>query len=93
MTRQSSSASAVKGTWSPSDIRAELVRRRITITSIAKELHVGHQAICAVIIGRCRTPYIRQRIADAIGVEVTTIWPDTAGCDMTRRYAPKRQVS
>ena len=62
----------------PNEIRAEMMRRQISVTSIAKRLGMKQPTISQVIYGVRSTATIRQAIADAIGKEVTEIWPEKA---------------
>ena len=57
-------------------IKAALILKGITQTSIAKELGVPVSLVCMVISGAEKTPRVRQAIAAAIGKPVRTIWPD-----------------
>lgn len=92
MTRQATPASANVG-WTPNQIRARMVLLGITVVSVAKPLLVCPEAVTMVIHNKRRSPYIRQAIADAIGVPVTEIWPECAGWNMNWRRAPKRKAS
>lgn len=59
-----------------SDIRAELVRRNITVTSIAKKTGVSTPAVSQVIYSVRGTHRIRQAIAEAIGRPVSEVFPE-----------------
>ena len=68
----------------PNEIRAELLRRNITVTSIADDLGIAMQSVTQVIVGDNKTwgkktPHIREYIASKIGKEVAEVWPDKEG--------------
>ncbi|MGE5608120.1 MAG: helix-turn-helix domain-containing protein [Bacillota bacterium] len=92
MNHQAAPASANAG-WDPWRIRARLHALKITIVSIAKPLGVTPEAVTMVVHNHRRTPYIRQAVADAMGVKVTEVWPECAGWNMEWRRAPKRKAS
>ena len=62
----------------PNEIRAEMVRRKVTVVSIAKSLGVRQPNVSQVIYGVRPTRRIRQAIADSIDRPIDEIWPDTA---------------
>lgn len=62
--------------WSVWKIKAQLRERGINSVQIAAVSGLSHQGIRMTIRGlRCGIA-TRQAIAQALGVEVTTIWPD-----------------
>jgi lambda repressor-like predicted transcriptional regulator len=65
-----------KSGWSPNQIKAALILADIEPSEIAKTSGMSHQAILAAVRGdRCGSRS-RQAIANALGILVTTIWPD-----------------
>ena len=60
----------------PNEIRAEMMRKNITVTSIAKKLDVKQPTVSQVIYGVRRTLRIREEIAMGIGKPVSEIWPE-----------------
>lgn len=60
----------------PNEIRAEMVRRKITVVSIAKSLGVKQPTVSQVIYGIRPTRRIRQAIADSICRKIDEIWPE-----------------
>lgn len=60
----------------PQEIRAHLILKDITQSSIAKELAVPASLVSMVIYGTEKTPRVRVAIAKAIGKPVQEIWPD-----------------
>lgn len=59
------------------DIRAEMVRRKITVVSIAKKLGIAQPSVSQVISRKKHTSYVRQAIADAIELPVEEVFPVT----------------
>ena len=60
----------------PNEIKAALVLRGITVTSIARSLGVVRPNVSQTIGGIRRTARIRQAIADAIELPVRQVFPD-----------------
>ena len=60
----------------PNEIKAALVLRGITATSIARSLGVARPNVSETIVGIRRTVRIRQAIADAIELPVRQVFPD-----------------
>ncbi len=60
----------------PNEIRAELVRRGITVTSIARREAVSQPYISQHLNGARHSFRIRRAIAEAIGRPLHEIWPD-----------------
>lgn len=58
------------------EIRADLVRNNITVTSIARSLNMAIPTVSQVISGVRSNPRIRQAIATSINKPVSDIWPD-----------------
>lgn len=56
-------------------IKADLIIKGVTQTSIAKSLDVSVASVNDVISGKRSTPRIRLAIAEAIGKPVSEIWP------------------
>lgn len=63
--------------WSSSRIAGELKIKGITQKSIADRRGVWVSAINNTIHGRSINPQFRKDIAQALGVNVLEIWPDT----------------
>jgi lambda repressor-like predicted transcriptional regulator len=59
----------------PQEIKAELIRRGISQTQIARSIQVTPGAINNVIHGLKDTERIRQAIADAIERSLYEVWP------------------
>jgi len=57
------------------DIRAEMVRRKITVVSIAKHLGIAHPSVSMVMSGRRSTRYVQEAIAAAIERPVEEVFP------------------
>jgi len=77
----------------PNEIRAELIRRNITVTSIAKQLGLKQPNVSAVIRGGRRTPKVRKAIADAIGKSVSEIWPVQESSPNSRNAAGRSSAT
>ena len=60
------------------DRKAELVRRGITMTRIAKELGVTVQHVSSVVGGRNRSPRVERAVAEAIGRPTERVFPSAA---------------
>lgn len=65
----------------PNEIRAELLRRNITVNSIASDLGVAQSSVSQVIHrdkpwGK-ETPHIQEYIASKIEKTVSEIWPES----------------
>lgn len=60
----------------PNEIRAELVRRGITVTSIARQEAVSQPYISQHLNGARHSIRIRRAIAQAIDRPIHEIWPD-----------------
>lgn len=61
----------------PNDIRAELVRRNITVASIAEQVCTKRPNVSMVIHGSRLTPRICAAIAAAIGKPLEEVFPNT----------------
>lgn len=59
----------------PSDVKAEMEKKRITQRQIADELGVCQQAVSLVLHGRTSSMRIARRIAKAVGKSPAEIWP------------------
>lgn len=59
----------------PNEIRSEMIRKEVTVTSIAKKLGIKQPAVSQVIYGVRRNPRIREAIANAIEKPVSALWP------------------
>ena len=57
-------------------IRRLMIDNEITAGDIAREVGCTRQNVNHIIGGRHRTPYVRQAIATALGVQVSDLWPD-----------------
>ena len=62
----------------PENIRLELFKRRkkTSMSKIAKDLGVSHQAVSAVVAGELISERIMIAVADAIGHDPKYVWPD-----------------
>jgi transcriptional regulator with XRE-family HTH domain len=58
----------------PRDIRAELVRKGITMQYIADRLRVRREFVSQVVAGRRSTPRVRRAIAKALGMPETSVF-------------------
>jgi predicted transcriptional regulator len=58
------------------DIRAELVRRNISMVSVARSIGVSQPAVSQIISGKKTSSRIRQAIAKAIGKPVDEVFPE-----------------
>lgn len=63
---------------SPNERKAELVRRGIKMTDIARELGVTVQHVSSVVLGRDRSPRVEKAVASAIGKPVGRVFDDAA---------------
>ncbi len=63
----------------PNEIRAELLKKNIQVTEIARQLGVTHPNVSVVISGKRPNPKVRKAIAKAINKSVAEIWPEEAG--------------
>lgn len=68
----------------PNEIRAELVRRGIRQSDIARTIKVTRAAVSHVIAGRTRAKRIRLLIAAAIERPVADVWPDMRSTSVAR---------
>lgn len=59
----------------PQDRKAELVRRGVRITRIARDLGFSQPYVSDVIAGNRRSERIEQAVADAIGLPVADVFP------------------
>lgn len=59
----------------PNDIRIAMIRAGVTQSVLARELNVTGQAIYQIISGRQTSQRIREKIAEAIGIDIQRIWP------------------
>lgn len=57
-------------------IKRRLRAKHITFVQIAKELGVSGVTVTCVSQGRSRSDRIQQAIADKLGVEPASLWPD-----------------
>lgn len=62
----------------PVDIKVELLRKGVTIASIAKELEVEAPHVSQVLHGKRRSPRVEQAIAKAIGRPVAKVFRTAA---------------
>ncbi len=58
----------------PNEIKAALVHRGITVTSIARELKVSRQLVSHVVHYRLPNARVRCAVADAIGLPYLLVW-------------------
>ena len=58
-------------------IRAAMLAKNISVTSIAKKLGIAVPNISQVIHGDKKTPRIRKAIADAVGIPISELWPES----------------
>lgn len=61
----------------PYEIRAALILAQVPMKELGKCLGVSPQHVGNVISGRRKTPRIRAAVAEAIGKQVSEIWPDS----------------
>lgn len=61
-------------TMAPRDRKAELVRRGVTMASIARELGVTASHVQAVVAGIRRSPRVEQAVADALGLPQDSVF-------------------
>lgn len=60
----------------PNKIKAILVEKGVTVTSIAKRLGVSQPTVTLTIQGKTTSARIRAAIAEAIGQPVEKLWPE-----------------
>jgi transcriptional regulator with XRE-family HTH domain len=58
----------------PNDRKAELVRRRVTMSEIARQLGVSNSHVSQVIAGDRRSPAVEKAVSDALGLTVETVF-------------------
>lgn len=58
------------------EIRAEMLRNNITVTSIARSENVAIPTVSQVISGARKNPRIRIAIASAAKMQVSELWPE-----------------
>lgn len=63
---------------SPREIRAALIMKGVSQRQIADELNVTQACVSMVISGKRRTPAVRKRIAQALGLPTRTVFPEEA---------------
>ena len=56
-------------------IKIELIKKNTSGFEIARKMGVTRAAIYLTIYGKRKSPRLRKAIADAIGVEVSDLWP------------------
>lgn len=56
-------------------IKIELIKKGIPAAEVARRMGVSRQAIYQTIDGIIKSRRLRKAIAEAIGVEVTELWP------------------
>lgn len=61
----------------PNEIRAALMLKNISVTSIAIKLGLKQPNVSAVISGDRTTPHVQKAIAAAIGKPVDEVFPET----------------
>ena len=61
----------------PNEIKAELVRRKIKMKTIAIQCDVAATAISMVVSGVRKTLYIQEEISKSIGLPVDQVFPPT----------------
>lgn len=63
----------------PQDRKAELLRKGLSMSDVARELGISAHHISRVVAGERRSPRVEQAIADAIGLPVADVFePMTA---------------
>lgn len=60
----------------PKEIRAALMIAEVTIYKFARELGVSAALVHKVLNGDRKNPRVREKLAEAIGKQVSDIWPD-----------------
>lgn len=73
----------------PAEIRIAMIQHGVYQASIARALGVTQSAVWQVIEGFCVSHRIRQKIAQAIGIDVKRIWPSTYLCEKPKRGRPR----
>ncbi len=58
------------------EIKAALILKGVSQTSIAKRIGVPVSLVCMVISGKEKTPRVRLAIAAELGKPASAIWPD-----------------
>ena len=58
------------------EIKSLLALKKITVTSIAKNIGVSQPSVSLTIKGTTVSSRIRAAIAEALGLTVSEIWPD-----------------
>lgn len=66
----------LEGGWSVRKLRAQLRKHGLDSVQIAARSGLSHSGVRMAIRGQRSGIATRQAIAQALGVEVTTIWPD-----------------
>lgn len=59
----------------PNDRKAELLRKGLTMSAVARQLEVSANHVALVVAGKRRSPRVEQAIADAIGIPVRKVFP------------------
>lgn len=57
-------------------IKKLMIDKDVKGADIARKVGCTRQNVYHVITGRQATPHIRQAIAEALGVQVSDLWPD-----------------
>lgn len=65
-------------TMTPADRKAELVRRGVTVSAIARRIGRTQGHVSNVLAGRRRAAVVEQAIADALGMPVERVFADAA---------------
>ena len=61
--------------WTPTDIRVELLKRKVTQAEIARGCGVHRTTVSRVIAGEVVSDKVRRQIASAIEIDPALIWP------------------
>lgn len=59
----------------PQDRKAELVRKGLSMSDVARQLDLSLNHVSKVIAGERRSPRVEQAVAELIGMPVTKVFP------------------
>jgi len=62
---------------SPLDIRIAMLRAGVGQAALARELNISRTAVYLVIEGKSTSHRVREKIAEAIDMDIRRIWPAT----------------
>lgn len=64
-----------EATMTPYAINKKLKKAGLNQSEIARRLGISRQMVNHVIVGRCKTAYVREIVAELLGLDVKQIWP------------------